>query len=127
MLCDTALWARVAEQSRTGLFRPRRAGFRAYAADALASHAPELADPWARLDEVSRAPEAVERDALAGACHAVYAWAEERAFMRTAAHFAEAAALVKPDAPELANLAARTCRRAALPNRSGPCPCSRKP
>jgi hypothetical protein len=116
MLRDTTLWARGADPARTDLFHPRRPGFRGYAAEALASHAPDLVDAWGALDAVPHSP----ADAVADACRAVYAWAEERALMRTAAHFAEAAALVKPDAPDLANLAARTCRRAALPERSGP-------
>jgi len=119
-LCDTTLWARAEDGGEDALFHPRRPGSRDYAADALGSHAPELADAWGRLDAVSHAPADVARDALADACRAVYAWAEERALMQTAAHFAEAAALVKPDSPQLANLAARTCRRAALPGRSGP-------
>ncbi|HEX2202778.1 MAG TPA: hypothetical protein VHG91_05760 [Longimicrobium sp.] len=119
-LRDTTLWARAAEESRGGLFHPRPSGAREHAAEAVAAGIPELSEAWARLDAVSRAPAAVDRDALAEACGAVYAWAEERALMQTAAHFAEAAALVKPDAAHLANLAARTCRRAGLPGRAGP-------
>lgn len=118
-LRDVALWVRVDADSRSGLFHPQPSEARAYAAEARAA-APELVDAWRGLDAVARAPGEVVRDTLVGACHAVYAWAEERAFLQTAAHFAEAAALVKPDASALANLAARTCRRAGLPTRAGP-------
>jgi len=118
-LRDVALWAR-ARGDRGGLFHPRRPGFRAYAPDVVASLAPELVHAWAGLETVALAPEDTVRERLADACRQVYAWAEERALMQTAAHFAEAAALVNPDVPALANLAARTCRRAALPGRAGP-------
>jgi hypothetical protein len=120
VLSDATLWAGAADEGRAGLFHSRPPGFREYAVEAVALHAPEITDAWGRLDGMARAPTDVVRDVVADACHAVYAWAEERALMQTAAHFAEAAALVKPDAPDLANLAARTCRRAALPSRSGP-------
>jgi hypothetical protein len=119
-LRDVALWAREGGESVVTLFHPPAPGFRAYAPEAIAAHAPELAAAWERLDGLSRAPAYVARDALAEACRLVYEWAEERAFMQTAAHFAEAAALVMPDAPSLANLAARTRRRAALTGRAGP-------
>ena len=119
-LRDLTLWTHCDDQDLRTLFNDSGALFRDYAPSAFVADAPELLEAWHLLESVAMRPSNVQRERIAEACKGVYAWAEERAFMQTAAHFAEAAALVLPNSPLLANLAARTCRRAGLPTRAGP-------
>ncbi|HEX2079564.1 MAG TPA: hypothetical protein VHG08_17695 [Longimicrobium sp.] len=57
-------------------------------------------------------PTQVNDLALAAACRAVAEWAEDHSFPVTAVGYAEAAARLLPEDPEMANLAGRACRRA---------------
>lgn len=115
-LRDVALWARSDPGDRIYLFHPPPADLWSDAGKAI----PEIMESLERFRDLVRTPVDLVRDEVAEACRQVYQWAEDRAYLQTAAHFAEAAALVKSNDASLANLAARTCRRAGLPARAGP-------
>lgn len=121
-LRDVRLWTRAERRPR--LFRRPSREHRARLEAAPVAE-PALADALRTFAELVDAPAIVEPAKLAEACGEVYSWAEARALLDTAAHFAEAAALVDaavarsdPTAAERANMAARTCRRAALSSQS---------
>ncbi len=70
----------------------------AEAADAV----PELAPAWETFSLLVTASGSIDPRALAVACHDVYAWAEKRSLIRTAARFAELAAFLDEDDPAFA-------------------------
>jgi hypothetical protein len=121
-LSDVRLWTRVEQRSR--MFRRTSREHRARLGQALAAE-PTLAAALRTFAEMVDGPASIAPLRIAEACSEVYAWAEERAALGTAAHFAEAAALVDQAAEiideaaaERANVAARSCRRAALNSHS---------
>lgn len=118
-LRDVHLWATTAAELRPGTFpggTPARVRERHQLA---AAAAPEIAPELETFARVAAAPHLVDVAQLAAACGRVAAWAEERSSITTAAHFAEAAAQLDPENAGRANDAARLCRRAGLPGRSG--------
>lgn len=121
-LRDVRLWARTERRSRLFWRASREHRARLEAAPAAE---PTLADALRTFAELVDKPTTVEPLRLAEACFQVYSWAEAGSILGTAAHFAEAAALVDEAvalvdaaAAERANVAARTCRRAALSTHS---------
>jgi tetratricopeptide (TPR) repeat protein len=70
--------------------------------------APALDEFWA----VVASPLSVDRAAVAGGCRQVVEWALAHEHTQTAIEFAEAAALVAPEDPAMANLAGRVTRNA---------------
>jgi tetratricopeptide (TPR) repeat protein len=83
-----------------------------------AAEAPELADAFGTFALLARAADVLDGPQVAEACHIVYSWAEARGLTETTVHFAEAAAQADEDNASRSNLAGRTCRRAALNERS---------
>lgn len=61
---------------------------------------------------VAREPQRLSERDIACACRTIAEWAEDRSHSVTAIGFAEAAARLLPEDPELANRAGRACRRA---------------
>ncbi len=78
----------------------------------------ELADAWDAFSRLVTAADQVDGRALAVACHDVYAWAERRSLIRTAARFAELAAFLDEDDPALAEDAGWAARRAGYHDRA---------
>lgn len=109
-------WVDTPPERRGGLSQEPTREVRERLAYAVAE-APELASPLGTFILLTRSAEIVDRTQLGEACRAVYEWAENRALVETAVHFAEAAARVS-DEPELTNAAGRMCRRGALNDRS---------
>jgi len=72
----------------------------------------ELAGALSEFGSVASAPLSVSRAAVAAACREVVEWALAREHTQTAIEFAEAAAVVAPDDPAMANLAGRVTRNA---------------
>jgi tetratricopeptide (TPR) repeat protein len=72
----------------------------------------ELAGALDEFTSVASAPLSVSRAAVAAACREVVEWALAREHTQTAIEFAEAAAVVAPDDPAMANLAGRVTRNA---------------
>jgi tetratricopeptide (TPR) repeat protein len=72
----------------------------------------ELAGALDELGSVASAPLSVSRAAVAAACREVVEWALAREHTQTAIEFAEAAAVVAPEDPAMANLAGRVTRNA---------------
>jgi tetratricopeptide (TPR) repeat protein len=72
----------------------------------------ELDGALDELGSVASAPLSVSRAAVAAACREVVEWALAREHTQTAIEFAEAAAVVAPDDPAMANLAGRVTRNA---------------
>lgn len=110
-----SVWASCPPERRWRLGQ-RSARAHAELAQAVASVAsPEImqaVDCFARL---RRRPSSVAPAAVASACEAVHAWAQEQGFRATAAtalSFAEAAAYADPSDPRHANTAGAACRRA---------------
>jgi hypothetical protein len=121
-LSNVRLWTRVEQRSR--MFRRTSREHRVRLEQASAAE-PTLAAALRTFAEMVGGPASIEPRRIAEACSEVYSWAEERAALGTAAHFAEAAALVDQAAEiideaaaERANVAARACRRAALNSHS---------
>jgi len=83
-----------------------------------AAEAPELADAFGTFALLARAADMLDGPQVADACQIVYNWAEARGLTETAVHFAESAARADDEDASRANLAGRTCRRAALNDRS---------
>ena len=110
-------WVETVPAEREGLFPFDRktASARLVGGCALA---PELLEAFGTFALLLRAPERTEAPRLAEACHQVYEWAEETSLVKVAMLFAEAAALVETDNPTWANVAGRTCRRAARDERA---------
>lgn len=109
-------WVDTPLDRRGGLSQEPTCEVRERLAYAVAE-APELASALGTFILLTRNAEIVDRTQLAGACRAVYEWAENRSLLETAVHFAEAAARVS-DEPELTHAAGRMCRRGALNDRS---------
>jgi tetratricopeptide (TPR) repeat protein len=72
----------------------------------------EIRDALHLLFHLPREPRAISERELARACRVIAEWAENRSYSMTAVGFAEVAARLVPDDPELANRAGRACRRA---------------
>src|SRR3954465_5659701 len=72
----------------------------------------ELAAALDELQAVAAAPASVGRAAVADACRQVVEWALAHEHTQTAIEFAEAAAVVAPEDPAMANLAGRVTRNA---------------
>ncbi len=116
-LRDVHLWHTLPPERRARAFPGARSLTRADL-DAALTDCPELALAWAAFARLLDDVIAVEAPELAAACHAVYTWTEQRSLLDTAAHFAEAAALLAPNDPPLNNYAGWACRRAVLHARS---------
>jgi tetratricopeptide (TPR) repeat protein len=104
------LWAQSRE-NRGALFGPRDESSAARTAS-IAGADPEVArllNDLSRFHDKSDPPTDPE---VILACRNVVAWAERRAAYETAMQFAEAAAMVAPADPSLANESGRVCRRA---------------
>jgi tetratricopeptide (TPR) repeat protein len=76
------------------------------------SAAAEIEDSLDLLLRLPREPLSITERELARACRVVAEWAEDRSHSVTAVAFAELAARLVPDNPELSNRAGRACRRA---------------
>jgi tetratricopeptide (TPR) repeat protein len=72
----------------------------------------ELAAALDALQAVAASPLSVDRAAVADGCRQVVEWALAHEHTQTAIEFAEAAALVAPEDPAMANLAGRVTRNA---------------
>jgi tetratricopeptide (TPR) repeat protein len=72
--------------------------------------APELASALGVFSALAAAPGSVRQADVLHACRTTASWAEGRGRYETALQFAEAATVVAPEEPEIANLAARICR-----------------
>lgn len=72
----------------------------------------EIRDALYTLFRLPRETQAPSDRELARACRVIAEWAEDRSCFVTAVGFAEVAARLVPDDPELANRAGRACRRA---------------
>ncbi|HEX2078522.1 MAG TPA: hypothetical protein VHG08_12460 [Longimicrobium sp.] len=107
---DIQQWAETAPERRTNLF----AGL---AEARFSGDPPSTVEPSLAVFEKLRR-EVVPQEELADACWRVWQWAEEASLPETAAHFAEAAALLAPESPVYANDAGWACRRVALYDRS---------
>jgi tetratricopeptide (TPR) repeat protein len=75
------------------------------------AEAPELGRAFDMFADLQREPESIGAADVARACHAVYAWADQRGWLEVAAHYAEAAAYVDPEHPAYAVDAGWSCRR----------------
>lgn len=111
------LWVDGDPDRRGELFAPFSAALAERYALAIAA-APELSDSLGVFALLQRAPDLVDRSQLAHACHALYAWAEQRSLTRTAMHFAEVAAYAEPDEAARCNVGGRACRSAGDYTRS---------
>lgn len=72
----------------------------------------EIRDALHDLFRLPRETRPLSDRELARACRVIAEWAEDRSYSVTSVGFAEAAAHLVPDDPELANRAGRACRRA---------------
>jgi tetratricopeptide (TPR) repeat protein len=109
-LRNVLLWTVTPPQRRARAFRlPTPNTLDVYAA--AVGEAPELGRAFEVFTELQREPESVDAADVARACHAVYAWADQRGLLETAAHFAEAAAYADPQHPAYAVDAGWICRR----------------
>jgi tetratricopeptide (TPR) repeat protein len=105
-LYNVRLVAETARERRCHLF----AG---HVAVSLGDDVPgEIRGPLMLFATLMRLPQDVSDGALAHACRAVAEWAEANSRAITSVGYAEAAAHLLPDDPEMANLAGRACRRA---------------
>jgi tetratricopeptide (TPR) repeat protein len=111
-------WVDTPQERRGGLSQEPTQKVRERFAHA-ALEAPELADAIGTFALLARTADVLDGTQVAGACHVVYSWAEARGLTDTSVHFAEAAARADGDAASRANLAGRTCRRAAMSERAG--------
>lgn len=111
------MWVDTPPERRAGLSLEPTREVRERFAFALAQ-APELTSALGTFALLARRAGAVDERQVGMACEAVYEWAESRALMETAVHFAEAAARAVESDPARANAAGRICRRAALNDRS---------
>jgi tetratricopeptide (TPR) repeat protein len=80
--------------------------------------APELRDALQVFTVLRESAGDIDAARVGDACERVYAWAESKAMMQTAVHFAEAAARADDLNPRRASVAGRICRRAAMDQRS---------
>jgi tetratricopeptide (TPR) repeat protein len=117
VLVDLHLWASAKPDDRAKLFgRPSGA---AHERLGYAVHrVPEIASALGTFGTLRDAPRIVSVGAVAKACAEVHRWAAEAGLVQTALRFAEAAAFVDPDNPNLNNRAGRAARRSAQPHRA---------
>jgi len=109
-LRNVLLWTDTPQQRRARAFHaPTSNTLGVYAA--AVAEAPELSRAFDTFAELQREPESIGAADVARACHAVYAWADQRGLLEAAAHFAEAAAHVDPEHPAYAVDAGWSCRR----------------
>jgi len=104
------LWTVTPQERRARAFRAPTSNTLDVYAGAVAE-APELAGAFEAFAELQRQPETIGAPDVARACHAVYAWADDRGLLETAAHFSEAAAYADPEHPAYAVDAGWICRR----------------
>lgn len=117
-LRNVRLWAETEPEQRKHLFHlPTPATQEAIGKACAAAH--PLVEAFGTFTYLLRAPGQIGKTQIAEACRQVYEWAEARSLMLTAVHFAEAAAIVDPENPVLANNAGYICRRASVDERSG--------
>jgi hypothetical protein len=76
--------------------------------------APELRDALCTFALLRQAPQLLDDEQVANACDNVRSWADGKGLLKTAMHFAEAAAYVDDEAPARANAAGWACRKAAV-------------
>ena len=106
-------WVDTPSSDRGGLFRSGSSlGTADFRRDVRAENG-ELADALDRLDLLAQAPLAISPAQLAESCRNVALWADANGHSETAVFFAEAAAMVQPIDPHLANTAACLTRNAA--------------
>jgi tetratricopeptide (TPR) repeat protein len=104
------LWIATPHERRARAFRaPTSSTLDVYAGAVV--EAPELDRAFETFAEVQRRPESIGAADVARACHAVYAWADNRGLLEVAAHFGEAAAYADPEHPAYAVDAGWSCRR----------------
>lgn len=109
-LRNVRFWTVTPPERRARAFRPPTPQtLEVYAA--VAEEAPELGRAFDRFTELQREPESIDAADVARACHAVYAWADQRGLLETAAHFVEAAAYADPEHTAYAVDAGWSCRR----------------
>src|SRR3954468_740069 len=95
------LWTATPPWRRARAFRvPTSTTLDVYAGAVV--EAPELARAFDVFAEIQRRPESIGAADVARACHAVFAWADQRGLLVVAAHFGEAAAYADPEHPAYA-------------------------
>jgi tetratricopeptide (TPR) repeat protein len=117
-LGDARLWGESRAEDRRKLFRTPSPEVRDRFAYAC-TEVPALAPAFGTFALLLRSPALVTTSALADACRLVHEWADRSGLVLTALLFAEAAAYADPASPTLANLAARSARRALMYDRAG--------
>ncbi|HEV3050973.1 MAG TPA: hypothetical protein VGX50_11715 [Longimicrobium sp.] len=110
-------WAGLSAGERAGMFVPA-APWILDRFSAAEQEAPEIVPALHVLALLRLSPQRVSASDLARACHEIWRWADDRALLATAGHFAEAAAYIAADDPVYANDAGWACRRIALHERS---------
>jgi len=106
---DVLLWAQSPSESRAGIFPPLTAELTARHTAAVLE-APELVPALDVFMRLHREPEAIQESEVAGACQAVYRYADRHSLSVVAAHFAEAAAWADPSDAAYASDAGFACR-----------------
>jgi tetratricopeptide (TPR) repeat protein len=105
-------WAETPEASRAALFNPDPPYWVHSKRREAMAQCGGLSEPLSAFGALVRAPRRVDVGRVAAACQAVVEWALDREYTQTAIEFAEAAALIDPENPRLANLAGRVSRNA---------------
>jgi len=103
LAADLDLWIHSAPGERT-LFPSGRASFDPQIFPA------ELRPELAALSVIHTNPERSAPLRLAGACEAVWMWAEQMEWPEVAIHYAELAARIEPERPDRSGTAGRLCR-----------------
>lgn len=111
-------WAESDPDARAALFNPATPLWVAAKRRDACAAAPELAEAIQRFAGLVQHPAEASPAALGNACVRVVEWALARDHVQTAIEWAEAAAMVDPESPGLANLAGRVTRDADLYDRS---------
>ncbi|HEX7243828.1 MAG TPA: hypothetical protein VF263_26310 [Longimicrobiaceae bacterium] len=117
-LRNVRLWAETDPETRRHLFHLPTTATQEALGKACAA-APQLVEAFGTFTYLLRSPGQISTTQIAEACRQVYEWAETRSMMLVAVYFAEAAAIVSPEDPVLANKAGHICRRASVDERSG--------
>jgi hypothetical protein len=111
-LRNVLIWA--PEPAPRTLFRPIPPHARARY-EAARAYAPDLRSALDVLERLQATPDVADAREVATACHRVYQWADTRALLTLAAHFAEGAAYADPMFPTWAIDAGWICRRIGGP------------
>lgn len=116
---DVLLWSGIYSADRQKLFGPKgvslpqviRKGTGAFSGQ-------EIKAELATLEEMVSDPESADAEQIANACAGIYHWARDRVLYATAALFARAAAVARPNDPMFSIYAARGERAQAAYERS---------